>query len=44
MRNFVHEQVVTETGERVQSFVYHQPEVDQSNPVQGGDWLQYIRQ
>jgi len=33
-------EVVTEMGERVPSYVYHRPDVDVSNPVPKGDWLQ----
>ncbi|KAJ7557257.1 hypothetical protein O6H91_05G119100 [Diphasiastrum complanatum] len=33
-------EVVTESGERMQSYVYHYQEVDRSNPVITGDWLQ----
>ncbi|MCO5558564.1 hypothetical protein L7F22_012149 [Adiantum nelumboides] len=36
-------EVVTEGGERVQSYVNHCQEVDRSNPVQGGDWLQHLQ-
>eukprot|EP00250_Pteridium_aquilinum_P005377 c15481_g1_i2 orf=212-709(-) len=36
-------EVVTEGGDRVQSYVYHCQEVDRSNPVQGGDWLQHLQ-
>ncbi|MCO5554587.1 hypothetical protein L7F22_008118 [Adiantum nelumboides] len=36
-------EVVTEGGERVQSYVYHCQEIDRSNPVQGGDWLQHLQ-
>ncbi|KAI5055500.1 hypothetical protein GOP47_0029021 [Adiantum capillus-veneris] len=36
-------EVVTEGGERVQSYVYHCQEVDLSNPVHGGDWLQHVQ-
>lgn len=37
-------EVITEAGERVRSYVYHRPEVDQSNPVPSGDWLQHLEQ
>eukprot|EP00249_Psilotum_nudum_P008191 c21106_g1_i1 orf=289-792(+) len=33
-------EITTERGERLQSYVYHRPDVDQSNPVPRGDWLQ----
>jgi hypothetical protein len=35
--------VVTEKGERVPSYVYHRPDVDVSNPVPKGDWLQHLK-
>ncbi|KAH7315753.1 hypothetical protein KP509_21G064000 [Ceratopteris richardii] len=37
-------EVVTEGGQRVQSYVYHCQEIDRSHPVQGGDWLQHLNQ
>ncbi|CAM6050381.1 unnamed protein product [Sphagnum compactum] len=36
-------EVVTEKGERVPSYVYHRPDVDVSNPVPKGDWLQHLK-
>lgn len=36
-------EVVTEKGERVPSYVYHRPDVDVSNPVPKGDWLQHFK-
>jgi hypothetical protein len=35
--------VVTEKGDRVPSYVYHRPDVDVSNPVPKGDWLQHLK-
>jgi hypothetical protein len=44
MRGFVvMMKVVTEKGERVPSYVYHRPDVDVSNPVPKGDWLQHLK-
>lgn len=36
-------EVTTERGERVPSYVYHRPDVDVSNPVPKGDWLERSR-
>ncbi|KAG0588779.1 hypothetical protein KC19_2G268300 [Ceratodon purpureus] len=36
-------EVITEKGERVSSYVYHIPDVEVSNPVPKGDWLQRSR-
>lgn len=36
-------EIITEEGKRVQSYIYHRPEVDRSNPVPSGDWLQHLQ-